>query len=73
MNKLSKACKAYGSSISLGKIEAMVQAPQTKSNSLSDVNFASSSPRVQLGSLPVRISIDGVFLKEVDHFVYLGA
>jgi hypothetical protein len=72
INKLSKACKTYGLSISLGKTEIMVQVPPTKGISLSDVDFASSPSRAQLGSLPVRISIDGVLLKEVDHFVYLG-
>jgi hypothetical protein len=41
MNKLSKACKAYGLSISLGKTEIMVQVPPTKGISLSDVDFAS--------------------------------
>ena len=68
-NFINKLSKAYGLSTSLRKTEIMVQVPPTKSISLSDVNFASSSSRAQLGSLPVRISIDGVLLKEVDHFV----
>ena len=72
MNKLSIACKAYGLSILLGKTEVVLQVPPTKSISLTDLNFASSSSRAQLSFLPFQISKNNEMLKEADHLVYLG-